>query len=117
MTAYKETGISFVTFCACRSEEIGTQANNLVYRRLAPGLLKNLKERREERGSKSNKLYSWLSQDIGFREVLIHLGTVVGLMKLHTNYDAFERQLDLVAPIYPEHPSLFDNPKDWEEAT
>jgi len=25
MTAYKETGISFVTFCACRSEEIGTQ--------------------------------------------------------------------------------------------
>ena len=36
-------------------------------------------------------------------------------MKLHTDYDAFERQLDLVAPIYPEQPGLFDNPKDWEE--
>jgi hypothetical protein len=40
---------------------------------------------------------------------------VVGLMKLHSNYEAFEKQLDQVAPIYPEHPGLFDNPKDWEE--
>jgi P63C domain len=93
----------------------GQLTNNLVYRRLAPGLLKKLKERRDERGSKSNKLHSWLSEDIGFREVLMHLGTVVGIMKLHTNYDLFEGQLDQVAPIYPEHPGLFDNPKDWEQ--
>jgi hypothetical protein len=45
----------------------------------------------------------------------MHLGTVVGIMKLHTDYDLFERQLDQVAPIYPEHPGLFDDPKDWEE--
>jgi hypothetical protein len=38
-------------------------------------------------------------------------------MKLHTDYDAFEKQLDQVASIYPEHPGLFDNPKDWEEPT
>ena len=93
----------------------GKLTNNLVYRRLAPGLLKRLKERREERGSKSNKLHSWLSEDIGFREVLVHLGTVVGIMKLNSDYEAFERQLDIVAPIYPKTPGLFDNPKDWEE--
>jgi hypothetical protein len=78
-------------------------------------LLRKLKERRDERGSKSNKLHSWLSEDVGLRGVLVHLGTVVGFMKLHTDYEKFERQLDLVAPIYPETPSLFDNPKDWEE--
>jgi hypothetical protein len=93
----------------------GHLTNSLIYRRLAPGLLKKLKERREERGSKSNKLHSWLSEDVGFREVLMHLGTVVGIMKLHTDYDVFEKQLDLVAPIYPETPGLFDNPKDWDE--
>lgn len=92
----------------------GKLTNNLIYRRLAPGLLRRLKERREERGSKSNKLHSWLSEDIGLRGVLVHLGTVVGFMKLNTNYDKFERQLDLVAPIYPDEPGLFDNPKDWE---
>jgi hypothetical protein len=35
-------------------------------------------------------------------------------MKLHNDYAAFERQLDTVAPTYPEHPGLFDDPKDWE---
>ena len=56
-----------------------------------------------------------ISEDVGFRGVLVHLGTVVGLMKIHTDYKAFERQLDQIAPIYPETPGLFDNPKDWEE--
>lgn len=92
----------------------GQLTNNLIYRRIAPGLLKRLKERRAERGSPSNKLHSWLSEDVGFREVLVHLGTVVGPMKIHTDYDAFEKQLDQIAPIYPETPGLYDDPKDWE---
>ncbi|HTU21301.1 MAG TPA: P63C domain-containing protein [Gemmataceae bacterium] len=92
----------------------GHLTNNLVYRRLAPGLLKRLKERRIERGNQSNKLHSWLSSDVGVPEVLVHLGTVVGLMKVHTDYDAFEKQLDTIAPVYPETPGLFDDPSDWE---
>jgi hypothetical protein len=93
----------------------GRLTNNLVYKRMAPGLLKKLKERKNERGSPSNKLHSWLSEDVGFRGALVHLGTVVGLMKIHTDYDKFERQLDDIAPIYPETPGLFDNPKDWQD--
>ena len=93
----------------------GTLTNNLVYRRIAPGLLKKLKERREERGKQGNKLFSWLSEDVGLRALLVHLGTVVGLMKINTDYKIFERQLDQVAQIYPEIPGLFDNPADWEE--
>jgi hypothetical protein len=93
----------------------GHLTNNLVYRRIAPGLLKKLKDRRAERGSPSNKLTQWLSEDIGFRALLVHLGTVTGLMKINTDYKVFERQLDQVAQIYPETPGLFDDPKDWEE--
>jgi hypothetical protein len=94
----------------------GKLTNNLIYRRIAPGLLRKLKERREELGRKSNKLQSWLSEDVGLRSVLVHLGVVVGVMKLNTNYEAFEKQLDIVAPIYPEEPGLFDDPKDWDDA-
>ncbi len=93
----------------------GKLTNNLIYRRIAPGLLKKLKERKKERGHSSDKLHSWLSEDIGFRSVLVHLGTVVGLMKINTDYDAFEAQLNQVAPLYPETPGLFDNPADWDE--
>lgn len=92
----------------------GILTNNLIYRRLAPGLLKKLKERRAELGRPKEKLHSGLSLDVGVPEVLLHLGTVVGLMKLHTNYDEFEKQLDQIAHIYPETPGLFDDPKDWE---
>lgn len=92
----------------------GKLTNNLIYRRIAPGLLKRLKERRVEKGRPNEKLHSGLSLDVGVPEVLVHLGTVVGLMKLHTDYDKFEKQLDTIAPIYPETPGLFDDPKDWE---
>lgn len=95
----------------------GTLTNNLVYRRIAPGLLKKLKERKGEKGRPSNKLFSWLSEDVGLRALLVHLGTVVGLMKIHTDYKTFEKQLDQVAQIYPETPGLFDDPKDWEAPT
>jgi hypothetical protein len=92
----------------------GHLTNNLVYRRLAPGLVKRLKETRSEIGSAGNKLHSWLSADVGYPEVLVHLGTVIGIMKSHTDYDKFEKQLNQIAPIYPDTPGLFDDPKDWE---
>jgi hypothetical protein len=92
----------------------GHITNDLVYRRIAPGVLKALKERRSERGSPSNKLCWWTSDELGRPELLLHLGTVVGIMKLHTDYDQFHKQLDQVAPIYPEYPGLFDDAKEWE---
>lgn len=92
----------------------GHLTNDLIWKRIAPGLLRALKERRSERGSPSNKLHSWTSEELGKPELLLHLGTVVGLMKIHTDYDEFHKQLDMIAPVYPDEPGLFDNPKDWE---
>jgi hypothetical protein len=92
----------------------GHITNDLVYRRIAPGLLRAIKERRNERGNQSNKLHWWTSEDLGRPELLLHLGTVVGLMKLHNDYDEFHKQLDSIAPVYPDNPTLFDDPKDWE---
>lgn len=94
----------------------GHLTNNLVYRRIAPGLLEALKERRAERGRASNKLHWWTSEDTGHPTLLLHLGMVVGLMKIHHDYDAFEKQLDQIAPVYPKHPGLFHDPADWEQA-
>lgn len=91
----------------------GHLTNDLVWKRIAPGLLKALKERKSERGSKSDKLHWWTSEDLGRPELLLHLGTVVGLMKIHADYDAFHAQLDKIAPVFPEDPGLFDDPKDW----
>jgi hypothetical protein len=92
----------------------GHLTNNLVYRRIAPGLVKALKDRRAERGRPGNKLYQWTSEDHGYPALMLHLGTVVTLMKLNTDYDKFEAQINTIAPIYPDVPGLFDEPADWE---
>jgi len=92
----------------------GHLTNDLIYRRIAPGLLKALKERRAERGTPSNKLYWWTSEELGHPSLLLHLGTVVGLLKLNNDYDKFYAQLNTIAPVYPEVPGLFDDPADWE---
>lgn len=92
----------------------GHLTNDLIWRRIAPGLLRALKERREERGRPSNKLFQWTTDEFGKPQLLMHLGMVVGLMKLHTDYDEFHKQLDQIAPVYPETPGLFDDPKDWD---
>jgi hypothetical protein len=92
----------------------GHLTNDLIWKRIAPGLLRALKERRNERGSASNKLHSWTSEELGKPELLLHMGTVVGLMKINTDYDNFHEQLDKIAPVYPDNPTLFDDPKDWE---
>jgi len=89
----------------------GILTNNLIYRRMAPGLLKRLKDRRDELGG--GNLCGALSLDFGIPEVLVHLGMVVGIMKINTNYKAFEKQLDQIAPIYPADPGLFDSVEEW----
>ena len=93
----------------------GHLTNDLIYRRIAPGLVKALKERRAERGKTSNKMYWWTSEDIGYPALQRHLGAVVALMKINTDYDAFYKQLNEVASIYSDSPGLFDNPEEWKK--
>ncbi len=95
----------------------GHLTNDLVWKRIAPGLLRALKERRSERGRPSNKLHPWTSEELGRPELLLHLGAVIWLMKRHTDYDEFQKDLDWIAPVYPDNPGLFDDPKDWEMPT
>ncbi|MBX3387592.1 MAG: hypothetical protein KF768_13570 [Phycisphaeraceae bacterium] len=106
-------GVDFNPATMKLPQYFGHLTNDLIYRRLAPGLVRKLKERRLERGRSSNRLWQWLSDDVGYPGVLMHLGTVVGLMKIHNDYDSFKAQLDLIAPVWPETPGLFDKSEDW----
>jgi len=94
----------------------GHLTNDIIYRRLAPGVLKELQERspKNEQGRRGNKLFQWLSEDVGHPKLLQHLGLVVGLMRVSDTWDQFKELLDRAAPIYPENPTLFDDPAEWE---
>lgn len=72
--------------------------NDIVYARLAPGLLKELEERnpKDERGGRKAKHHQWLTEDVGHPALAQHLYAVIGLMRIAEDgdWDGFMRMLD-----------------------
>jgi len=88
----------------------GHLTTNIVYKRLAPGVLKELQtlNPRTESGRRKHRLHQWLSSDIGHPKLIEHLGMVIGAMKLSATFDEFKANLDRIAPVYGDWPLLED---------
>lgn len=85
---------------------VGILTNDIVYKRLAPGVLDELKRRtpKDEAGKAKNKLFQWLYADMGHPKLLQHLGLVVGLMRVSGTWDEFYKLMNRAAPIYKDAP-------------
>jgi outer membrane lipoprotein-sorting protein len=75
---------------------------DLVYSRLAPGVLEELRNLtpKDTKGRRKNKLFQRLSSDIGHPALRDHLSGVVFLLKASEEWDAFHRSLDRVTPQF-----------------
>ena len=62
---------------------VGKLTNDIVYDRLAPGVLDELKRKnpKDEKGHRKHKLFQWLTDDIGHPKLREHLVAVITLMK------------------------------------
>ena len=67
---------------------------DLVYRRLAPGVLARLRELspKDEHGRRKNKLFQWLSDDIGHPALKDHLSNLVFLAKSQDDWEMCSRR-------------------------
>ncbi len=91
----------------------GHLTNDIVYKRLHPRILGELKSRNtDDEGKRKGKLHQWLTDDIGHPKLLQHLGTVIGYMRVTDNYEQFQKLLNRGAPVPSEHPTLFDRYDD-----
>jgi hypothetical protein len=89
-----------------RPSYFGHLTNDVVYSRLAPGVLAALKEEAKKEVKKGAKLFQHLTAGFGRQELLKHLGMVVGLMKISNNWTDFMQKMNVVAPRYNETMSL-----------
>jgi hypothetical protein len=79
---------------------IGHWTNNIVYARLAPGVLEELKAKSPKiDGRRKNYLYNWLSGDIGHPKLLAHFEGLKIIMKDSTDWDDFKKRLNRHYPI------------------
>ena len=85
-----------------RPRYFGVLTNDIVYKRLAPGVLEELKRvtPRSESGRPKYKLFQWLTQNKGYPKLQMHLASTVTAMKLSVDWNDFMDKLDRLHPRY-----------------
>lgn len=77
----------------------GKITNNVIYERLAPELLPELKKA-ASKIEKKTKLHQWLTNNIGHPKLREHLASIVTLLKLSKTPEDFKEKVDLIHPRY-----------------
>lgn len=83
-----------------RPQAVANYTNDIVYARLAPGILTELQERnpKDERGRRKAKHHQWLTEDVGHPALAQHLYAVIGLMRISKTWTGFMTNLNLAFP-------------------
>lgn len=107
-------GLHYSEIATKRPAYIGRLTNDIVYERLAPGVLEELKRKtpKDEKGRRKNKYHQWLTDDIGNPRLREHLWAVIGLMRASSNWRNFYALLNRAFPKWNDDPRLFI---DYEE--
>ena len=94
-----------------RPQFFGKVTNEVVYSRLAPNLLPELKKLASKAERKAH-LHRWLTNDIGHPKLREHLASLVTLQKLSKNAKEWR---DLIDRIHPRYGDTIPLPLDFED--
>jgi P63C domain-containing protein len=99
---FRLRGLEFPKDSVKRPQYFGKLTNDIVYKRIAPGVLAKLKEvtPRDEEGRLKHKYFQRLTSNVGYPKLLQHLGSVVSIMKLSDGWNDFSGKLDRLHPRY-----------------
>ena len=87
---------------------IGHYTNDIVYARLAPGVLNELKTLNPTNtsGNRLNKHHQWLNPEIGHPKLKEHLHAVIAIMKLSHDWAQFQTMLANAFPKFNDQYSF-----------
>lgn len=88
-----------------RPQFFGKITNNVVYDRIAPDLLPELKKAASKAERKA-KLHQWLTNDMGHPRLREHLASIVTLLKISKTPDQFKQLVDQVHPKFGDTYSI-----------
>lgn len=88
---------------------IGHYTNDIVYARLAPGVLDELQARNPvmPAGYRKSRHHQWFTPDLGHPRLREHLAAVIALMRAAPNWDSFKRSLTRAFPKVNENLPLW----------
>lgn len=111
---FRLRGLEFSSACVQRPRYFGILTNDVVYKRLAPGVLAELKRvtPRNDEGRPTAKYFQSLTTNIGYPKLKEHLGAVVALMRVSKTWGQFMNLLDEHYPRMGDTPML---PMDYDQ--
>lgn len=97
---FRLRGWSWNAMSVARPGVVGRYTNDIVYERLAPGILLELQNRNPtmEDGGRARKHHQFLTDDIGHPALAQHLHAVIGLMRASATWPQFKSLLDRAFP-------------------
>ncbi len=91
---------------------MGHVINDVIYSRLAPGILTEIDDRNPRvNGKRKTKKYNWLTVDLGLPQLNAHLNGVMTLAKANTTWRKFCDQMARVFPVHND-PTIYLYPPD-----
>lgn len=97
---FRLRGIPFDPSSVKRPPYFGHLTNNIVYKRVAPGVFEELRaERARDAKKKRAKMFQQLTQDLGHPKLREHIASTTTIMKLSDDWTDFMSKLDRVHPI------------------
>ncbi len=106
-----------IEYALDRPSVVGHYTNDIIYERLAPGVLEELRARNPTLpdGNRKNKHHQWLTPNHGHPALQKHLEGAIALMRVSTTWEEFKANLEKAYPkpveALPLFASLADNSK------
>lgn len=97
---FRLKGWQYPTVGAARPGVVGRYINDLVYERLAPGLLKELEEKnpKTDSGYRRVKHHQWLTEDVGHPALSAHIHSVIAFMRASIDWEQLLQLMDRAFP-------------------
>jgi len=113
---FRLRGLPFPSTSVKRPQYFGQLTNEVVYKRLAPGVLAELKRvtPKNEDGRPTARFFQSLTMNIGYPKLKEHLGAVVALMRVSKTWDQF---MNLLNEHYPRFGDTVMLPMDYDRTT
>jgi hypothetical protein len=113
---FRLRGLNYPNDTIKKPQYFGTLTNDIIYKRLAPGVLDELRRvtPRNENGRPNHKYFQSLTSNKGYPALRELLGSVVTMMKLTDGWPEFMERLD---KIHPRFNAQLPMPLEYNAAT
>jgi len=105
---FRLRGLEYKADSVKRPQYFGTLTNDIVWKRIAPGVAKELKRviPKNSKGRRKATLSQALTRNIGYPKLREHLGATVAYMTVSPDYPTFIKTLDVYRPRFHDQLEL-----------